>query len=85
MEWGLHGVVDLVQVEVQAEEAEGVAEAEALAGWVATVLEPGPVENVSAQVVEPGFNIRQVSRATTLTAPNVERRWREHDCFCSQR
>jgi len=38
MEWDLPGEVVPVQVE----------EAEALAGWVETALEPAPVESVSA-------------------------------------
>jgi hypothetical protein len=58
MEWDLLGEVVRVQVEVQAEEAG------ALVGWVVTDLEPAPAENVSAQIVERGCHIKQVSRAT---------------------
>jgi hypothetical protein len=58
MEWDLPGVVAPVQVEVQAEEVEALAE------WVETVQELAPAESVSVPVVGRGYNIRQVYRAT---------------------
>jgi len=58
MEWGLPGGAARVQVEVQAEEAEALAE------WVVTAPEPDPAEIVSVLVAEQGCHIRQVSPAT---------------------
>jgi hypothetical protein len=58
MEWDPHGVAVREQVEVQAEEVE------VLAGWVVTVLELARAETVSAQIVERGCHIKQVSPAT---------------------
>jgi hypothetical protein len=57
MEWDPHGGVVLVQVEVQAEEAE------VLVGWAATAPELARAEIVFVLIVGRGCHIKQVSPA----------------------